>query len=108
VQGEFKDLFCQLLAHWFGRMPQFLIILDQEFWLEADDMTRRALLEHEMCHVRQSLDKNGDPAFDQDGNPKWGIVAHDLEEFNYIVRKYGSWKGDIAAFLEAAGAAAAK
>jgi hypothetical protein len=102
VQGELKDLFTQLLAGWFGRCPQFLIVLDQEFWLEADDVTRRALLEHELCHVKQSLDKNGDPAFDQDGNPKFGIVGHDLEEFHYIVRKYGAWKGDIAQFLEAA------
>lgn len=103
VQGELKDLFTQLLAHWFGRAPQFFIILDQEFWMEADDITRRALLEHEMMHIKQSLDKNGDPAFDQDGNPKFGIVGHDLEEFNYIVRKYGAWKSDIAEFLSAAG-----
>jgi hypothetical protein len=102
VQGEFRDLFQQLLAQWFGRLPMFLIILDQEFWLEADDTTRRALLEHEMCHVKQSLDKNGDPAFDKDGNPKFGLVGHDVEEFNYIVGKYGRWKSDIADFLDAA------
>jgi hypothetical protein len=103
VQGELKDLFTQLLAHWFGRAPQFLIILDQEFWLQADDITRRALLEHEMSHVKQSLDKNGDPAFDQDGNPKFGIRAHDVEEFQYIVRKYGAWNQNLAEFLRAAG-----
>lgn len=103
VQGELKSLFEQLLAHWFGRMPSFLIILDQTFWMEADDVTRCALLEHEMCHVKQETNALGDPKFDRDGNPVFGIVAHDLEEFNYIVRKYGSWKSDIAAFLEAAG-----
>ncbi len=102
VQGLLKDLFEQLLAQWFGRMPMFLIVLDQEFWMEADDMTRRALLEHEMLHIKQDLDKYGAPAFDRDGNPKFGIVGHDLEEFNYIVAKYGRWKSDIGAFLDAA------
>lgn len=102
VQGNLKDLFEQLLSQLFGRMPMFLIVLDQEFWMEADEMTRRALLEHEMCHVKQSIDKNGDPAFDQDGNPKFGLVSHDLEEFNYIVGKYGQWSPDIVAFMQAA------
>lgn len=102
VQGQLKDLFEQLLAQWFGRMPMFLIVLDQEFWMEADDVTRRALLEHEMCHVKQERNKDGDPKFDRDGNPVFGLVGHDLEEFNYIVRKYGAWKADIAEFLDAA------
>lgn len=104
VQGELKSLFEQLLSQWFGRMPMFMIILDQAFWMEADDLTRRALLEHEMCHVKQDRDKYGAPAFDRDGNPKYGIVAHNLEEFNYIVRKYGAWKSDIAEFISAANA----
>ena len=102
VQGLLKDLFEQMLGQLFGRMPHFLIVLDRDFWMQADELTRRALLEHEMCHVKQSLDKNGDPAFDQEGNPKFGLVSHDLEEFNYIVRKYGAWSPDIVAFLSAA------
>lgn len=102
VQGELKGLFEQLLAQWLGRMPHFLIILDQEFWTEADQVTRMALLEHEMMHIKQERNKDGDLKFDRDGNAVFGIVGHDLEEFNYIVRKYGAWKGDIAAFLEAA------
>lgn len=102
VQGELKDLFTQLLVAWFGRAPQFLIVLDQEFWLEADDLTRRALLEHEMMHIKQEIGKDGELKFDMDGNPKFGIRGHDLEEFNYIVRKYGAWKSDIAEFIESA------
>lgn len=102
VQGELKGLFEQLLAQWLGRMPHFLIILDKEFWMASDDMTRMALLEHEMCHVKQELNKDGDLKFDRDGNPCFGLVGHDVEEFNYIVRKYGAWKGDIAAFISAA------
>jgi hypothetical protein len=106
VQGQFKDLFEQLLCGFFGRMPHFLCILDQEFWLQADQVTREALLEHEMCHVKQEITKMGDLRFDMDGNPVYGLVAHDLEEFNYIVRKYGSWKPDIADFLAAANSGA--
>ncbi len=102
VQGQFKDLFEQLLCQFFGRMPHFLCILDQEFWLAADQVTREALLEHELCHVRQEVTKTGELRFDQDGNPVYGIVGHDIEEFNYIVRKYGAWQPDIAAFISAA------
>lgn len=106
VQGQFKDLFEQLLCQFFGRMPDFLCILDQEYWLQADQVTREALLEHEMCHVKQEITKTGDLKFDVDGNPVYGLVAHDLEEFNYIVRKYGPWKEDIADFLAAANSGA--
>lgn len=102
VQGNLKDLFEQLLAAWFGRMPHFLIVLDQEFWMQADEVTRCALLEHEMMHVKQGRTKDGDLRFDRDGNAVFDIVAHDLEEFNYIVRKYGAWKSDIADFISAA------
>jgi hypothetical protein len=59
-----------------------------------------------MCHVKQEITKMGDLRFDMDGNPVYGLVAHDLEEFNYIVRKYGSWKPDIADFLAAANSGA--
>ncbi len=54
-----------------------------------------------MAHVKQEVTKDGELRFDRDGNPTFGIVGHDLEEFNYIVRKYGAWKGDIAEFLAA-------
>lgn len=102
VQGELKPLFEQLLFTWLGAPVQFLIILDRDFWLEADDITRMALLEHEMCHIKQELNKEGDLKFDRDGNPCFGLVGHDIEEFNYIVRKYGAWKSDIASFISAA------
>jgi hypothetical protein len=102
VQGELKPLFEQLLFTWLGGPVQFLIVLDRDWWLENDEFSRMALLEHEMCHVKQELNKDGDLKFDRDGNPVFGIVGHDVEEFNYIVRKYGAWKGDIAAFISAA------
>jgi hypothetical protein len=105
VQGEFRDLFQQLLAQWFGRLPMFLIILDQEFWTEASPREREALLFHELSHVKQSLDKNGDPAFDKDGNPKFGLVEHDITAFNAEVARYGAWHSGIADFLAAASAA---
>lgn len=102
VQGILKDLFEQLLAQWLGGMPAFLIVLDRDFWMESDQVTRAALLKHEMMHIKQEQDKYGDPKFDRDGNPVFGLIGHDLEEFNYIVAKYGRWKSDIGAFLDAA------
>ncbi len=102
VQGILKDLFDQLLGQFFGRPVEFLIILDRDFWLDADRNTRMALLEHELCHVRQELDKHGELRFDLDGNPVFGIVGHDVEEFKYIVAKYGAWNADLVEFFAAA------
>ena len=102
VQGRLKDLFEMLLAQFFGQMPQFLVTIDLEWWQEATPLEREALVYHELLHVKQSIDKNGDPAFDMDGNPKFGLVGHDIEAFNAEVERYGAWHPGIATFLAAA------
>lgn len=103
VQGKLKDLFDQMLATWFGEIPDFLIILDAGFWAESNDFQREALIYHEMCHVKQETNEFGDGRFDADGNPKYGLVTHDLEAFNAEVAKYGAWHPGIDTFLKAAG-----
>ena len=37
AQGAFKDLFEQLLIGFLGFLPKFLIVLDANFWRNADD-----------------------------------------------------------------------
>lgn len=103
-QGGFKDLGLQLLANLLGDLPQFLVVLDREWWLQAGPLQREALIWHELCHVRQAVDKFGAPKFDRDGLPVFGIVEHDITSFESEVRRYGAWTPDIAGFLTAAGA----
>ena len=46
----------------------------------------RALVAHELCHGEMS-DKGS-----------LRVVKHDLEEFGFVVRKYGAWQQSIALF----------
>lgn len=104
-QGGFKDLGLQLLADMLGGLPEFLVVLDAEWWAQATPTQRDALVWHELCHCRQSLDKFGAPKFDRDGLPVFGLVEHDITAFNSEVTRYGAWTADIDGFLTAARAA---
>lgn len=104
VQGSLRSLFEWLMVERFGFFPDFLILLDKAFWEAVDDRTREALVFHELMHADQATDQFGAPRFNKDtGLPVWRIRAHDLEEFNAVVRRYGAWAPDISAFIEAAG-----
>lgn len=104
VQGSLRSMFEWLMFERFGFYPDFLIILDKEFWDEADDMTREALMFHELMHADQATDQYGAPRFHKEtGRPIWGIRGHDIEEFNAVVQRYGAWVPDIRSFVRAAG-----
>ena len=103
VQGRLRDLFTQMLVQTYGFMPNYVVTLDADFWTDATPIQREALVHHELSRVKQATDKFGDPRVNkQTGEPVFELVAHDLEEFNATVKRYGPWKGDIAAFLDAA------
>lgn len=102
-QGELRPLFEWLLLRMFGGIPDYLMILDRGFWDSVTPQTREALVFHELCHIKQKLDEYGAPKFNkQTGAAIYGLVAHDLEEFNAVVAKYGEWSPDIADFIAAA------
>lgn len=106
VQGGLKGVFDWLINRLFdGPKVDFLIILEHDYWEAADEKTREILIFHELCHCIHKRDKDGDPRYDEDGRPCWGIIAHDVEEFNATVRRYGAYSDDIKAFIEAAGGA---
>ena len=100
VQGKLKDLFEMLLADFFGEMPDFLMIIDEAWWMEASAFDREALIWHELCHVKQETDGFGDLKFDQDGNPKFGLVEHDVSAFHSEVARYGAWCPDLQQFVK--------
>jgi hypothetical protein len=102
-QGELRNLFEWMLERLFGCMPDYVMILDKGFWDSVTPQTREALVYHELCHIKQKLDEYGAPKFNrQTGLPIYGLVAHDLEEFNAVAAKYGAWSPDIADFIAAA------
>lgn len=102
VQGELRPLFEWLLDKTLGRLPQFLIILDADYWNAASMRDREILVAHELAHIQQKLDRFGSPRFDRDGNPVYGLIGHDVEEFTSIVARYGAHSEEIQNFIYAA------
>lgn len=102
VQGGLKDFFQWMVERLFGRIPHFLIILDQDYWRAASPRLREILVYHELCHAVQAVDKFGSPRFDKDGAPMWALRGHDVEEFTSVVQRYGAWNDDIERFVAAA------
>lgn len=90
------------LANW-----DFVIVINREAWealaFEKDTQEKRqkALLDHEMCHVGQVLDKYGEPKLDEKGRRVWRIRKHDIEEFRSVVAHHGCYKRDLEHFAEA-------
>jgi hypothetical protein len=102
VQGSLRSLFEWLMIERFGFYPDFLILLDTEFWEASDDRTREALMFHELMHADQKRDQYGAPMFGKEsGLPLWCVRPHDLEEFDAVVRRYGAWSPDIGRFVMA-------
>lgn len=75
---------------WFGRVPDFLITLDAEHFLQCTDAQACALLEHELYHCAQATDKEGEPRLDKDGYLVWEMRGHDIEQFVGVIERYGA------------------
>lgn len=83
----------------------FVIELNQAAWEAADFPieSKRALLDHELCHCQVSRDpKTGEVRRDENNRPVFRIRKHDIEEFIEIVQRHGCWKGDLEEFAKAA------
>lgn len=102
VQGELRSLFDWMLERTLGRIPDYLIVIESDFWSTSALRAREALLFHEMHHIGPSHNEFGEMRLTREGTPIWRVVPHDLEEFNAVVKRYGAWSGDIGAFLAAA------
>lgn len=104
VNGELSAIFDWLLARYLGETPDFLIVLDADYWADATPLQREILVFHELLHAAQALDADGAPKFNsQTGEPIWTIRGHDIEQFRDVVARYGSVDvHDVAEFIEAA------
>lgn len=59
-------------------------------WTELTLQQKIALIDHELCHARLSLEKQ-----------KIVMCAHSVEEFREIIERYGFWTDGMKAFGEA-------
>ena len=76
------------LRRWFGQVPDFVITFDRNC-TEAMSLTQWcAICEHELYHCSYARDPFGAPKFRKDGNPRFALLGHDVEEFNGIVARY--------------------
>jgi len=60
----------------------FVVWIAEDIWEKLDIQKRRALIDHELCHCDFLT-----------GMPK--MKAHDIEEFQCIIERYGFWNVDL-------------
>lgn len=78
-----------------------IVLLSQDHFRRLSKPQKLALVHHELCHLAESLDSNGEVAFDGHGERKWRIVKHDIEEFREVAQAHGCWKSELAFFVRA-------
>ncbi|WP_168072812.1 putative metallopeptidase [Caulobacter sp. SSI4214] len=92
----------QQITDWFGDMPDFIITLSAPYCAQASDLEFMALVEHELSHAGQERDEFGGLKFTREGRPKFGLRAHDVQEFVGVVRRYGAVGCNVQAMIDAA------
>lgn len=92
----------QQILGWFGDVPDFIISVDAEWWIAANDAEACALCEHELFHASHDKDFDGLPKFTKNGDPVYAIRAHDVEQFVGVVRRYGAGASGVAELVAAA------
>jgi len=85
----------------------FVITIAEDLWNEAgkkgDDTFQKALMDHELAHVAIVYDEeSGEPKYDQDsGMIRTALNRHNVEEFESIIERYGTYAGDLRRFIAA-------
>jgi hypothetical protein len=79
--------FVKVAPLWHGLTAYDAIIRVEEWaWTRLSASQQEALVSHELCHG--SMSEKG----------ALRVMKHDLEEFGFVVRKYGAWQDEIALF----------
>jgi len=83
-----------------GSDPFFVIVISEPIWDILPPDTRKALIDHELCHAWAKANQKED---DDEADPvKLSLRPHDVEEFACIIRRHGLWREDIQDFVDAA------
>jgi hypothetical protein len=78
----------------------FIIVLNKSAWDGFTKDQKLALLDHELCHIMPSEDKNGNGQQDDRGRKLFRTRRHDIEEFSDVVRRHGLYKKDLEKLAE--------
>lgn len=92
----------QQLRDWFEADIDFLLTFYGPECDILDDRALCALVEHELYHCAQAMDRFGAPKFDRSGSPVYAIRGHDVEEFVGVVERYGVTSPDLQRMVNAA------
>ena len=87
------------------------ILLNYNYWHnpQTNDDNRRALIDHQLSHPRPIMDKDlAIPSRNDMGMIKYYLRAHDIEDFNDVVSRWGIWMIDMEKSAEVMAAAWAK
>jgi hypothetical protein len=69
----------------------YVIEVWESFWDTADMFAQEALLYHELLHIMP---------VDKDGEIKWKMRKHDVEEFLEVASKYKAWNAGLQRLVE--------
>ncbi|KQN97007.1 putative metallopeptidase [Paenibacillus sp. Leaf72] len=87
----------------FETNAEILILINKKIWPYLSEHQKEALIFHELCHIDPQIDKDGNSKLSTvDGRPVFKFKGHDLEEFRYVVEKYGLWMPDTQDFITSA------
>ena len=86
----------KFLIHDEDDLPLFVLEISKDTWEDLTEEQRRALVDHELCHLVVDTD--------DDGTLVARTRGHDLEEFIGVVDRHGLWKADVVAMGTAAAA----
>lgn len=70
--------------------PFFVVEIAHDVWSTLDERQRRALVDHELCHLW--VDET------DDGELVLGTAGHDVEEFRGVIARHGLWNRSTEAF----------
>jgi hypothetical protein len=91
----------QQVAEWFGGVPDFILTFDAGYAVNCSDMDFTVLVAHELCHLAQAIDGQGEPKFLKDGTPQYAIKAHDFEGFLSIAQRFGAVELNVKRLADA-------
>lgn len=78
-----------------GKLPDFVVTLCAPYFAETSSEAVCAVVEHELYHGGQRLDKYGIPMRHRDGSPVYEIRGHDIEEHLGVVARYGAYSPQL-------------
>lgn len=89
-----------------GSAPDFVVTLSVPFFAKATPLQACAVVEHELYHCGQKVDRYDCPEYNADGSPKYAMRGHDVEEFIGVAARYGAYSPALRQLRDALNAPA--